>query len=271
MVFQGIPPECKVSVGGRSLEAGGLWHSEERGKSWVPLTSAEWKQWVRNVLAAVVCWVDLSKDAEEKVFQGLSHTPVMVPACVWLQRDISRDFGCLCCPWEGSRGEEAEVWIQMVCNTVEMDVLHACRNSSPTHSCEGWQSESCCWRWQRFRCWHLPIWFLCWVLRATLALSLPSENSSAATFYSFCWYHSHFHSIPLQLHQEQIMSSSAGKNSSSRNNWTFWKRKMLFFMQMFLVMKSKGKEKQNIYHAEAKLFQNRTFFIGCQEVLAAVL
>lgn len=60
------------------------------------------------------------------------------------------------------------------------------------------------------------------------------------------------------------------KNSSSRNKWTFWKRKMLFFMQMFLVMKSKGKEKQNIHHAEAKLFQKRTFFIGCQEVLAAV-
>lgn len=60
------------------------------------------------------------------------------------------------------------------------------------------------------------------------------------------------------------------KNSSSRNHWTFWKRKMLFFMQMFLAMKSEGKEKQNIHHAEAKLFQNRTFFIGCQEVLAAV-
>lgn len=45
---------------------------------------------------------------------------------------------------------------------------------------------------------------------------------------------------------------------------------MLFFMQMFLVMKSKGKEKQNIHHAEAKLFQNRPFFIGCQGVLAAV-
>lgn len=60
------------------------------------------------------------------------------------------------------------------------------------------------------------------------------------------------------------------KNSSSRKNWTFWKRKMLFFMQMLLVMKGEGKEKQNIHHAEAKLFQNRTFFIGCQEVLAAV-
>lgn len=45
---------------------------------------------------------------------------------------------------------------------------------------------------------------------------------------------------------------------------------MLFFMQMLLVMKGEGKEKQNIHHAEAKLFQNRTFFIGCQEVLAAV-
>lgn len=94
-----------LGVGGRSLVAGGLWHSEERDESWVPATSAEWRQWVRNVLAAVVCWVDLSKDTEEKVFQGLSHTPVMVPACVWLQRGISRDFGCLCRPWEGSRGK----------------------------------------------------------------------------------------------------------------------------------------------------------------------
>lgn len=48
------------------------------------------------------------------------------------------------------------------------------------------------------------------------------------------------------------------------------KKKDAIFHANVVSMKGEGKEKQNIHHAEAKLFQNRTFFIGCQEVLAAV-
>lgn len=86
---------------GTALVAGER-HGEERGERWVSVTSAKWKWWVGKHFCCSLL-SGLSKDAKEKVFQGLSHTPVMVPSCVWLQRGISRDFGGLCCP-----GREAE-------------------------------------------------------------------------------------------------------------------------------------------------------------------
>lgn len=167
-------------------------------------------------------------------------------ACLCLTQERHLHSGDLCRPRAKHRGEGAEVILLWVaCDTVETDALHACRNSSLTYSRERWQSESCYWGWQNFTCWQLPIWFLRWLPGATLAPSLPPENPAAATFFFSLPIPQSFSQHPAIAPQREDYEFKCRekKNSSSRSGWTFWRRKMLFFMQMLLVTKSEGKGK----------------------------
>lgn len=118
----------------------------------------------------------------------------------------------------------------------------------------GWEKEAQEWHseWGSMlaRCWQLPVWFLCWhpafLLRTRWWLYVLLYAAATVIF-----------TASRCSCTKRIMSSSAKKkNSSSGSGWTFWRLKMLFFMQMLLVTKSEGKGKTAHTSCRSKIVSN---------------
>lgn len=180
---------------------------------------------------------------------------MMMPACVWLGTGISRGSDHLCHPCE---------WRCRGCLTLGC-VWHcrerhtaACRNSSLVIAVNA-DSErttiegskildvgSCpfgfCADYQGQR------WHPAFLLRTHQQLHFLLFADATVIFTASCCSYTK-RGLWVQVQRKK-------KKSSSRSGWTFWRRKMLFFMQMLVVMKSEGKGKTEHTSRRGKIVSN---------------